>query len=163
MALTLAIDLGTTNLKAGVINENGEILSLSSAGLETHSAEPGEAEHNPEELKNLVIELCRKVLNECRKEEVEYIISSTYHFGLMLLDEQRKQLTGITLLTDTRSQQTFSDFVPAFQEMDIYEQTGCPLISQYALPRLYYFSKAKKIFLTKPGIFTIANHLCLNG
>src|SRR5678815_2495841 len=108
MALTLAIDLGTTNLKVGLVNEQGDILSVRASPLQTHSSEPGAAEHDPEELKRLFFELCRQVLTDADKDQVEYIVSSTYQFGMMLLDADRKPLTPITLLTDIRSQQTFS-------------------------------------------------------
>ena len=60
MALTLAIDLGTTNLKVGLVNEQGAILSLCSSGVPTVSNEAGAAEHDPEQLKDLVISLCAK-------------------------------------------------------------------------------------------------------
>ncbi|MBS1975409.1 MAG: carbohydrate kinase, partial [Bacteroidetes bacterium] len=153
MALILAIDLGTTNLKAGLIDERGEILSSSSLAIKTISRETGAAEHDPEDLKNLVVALCKKVLENNRKEEVQYIIASTYHFGLMMLDQQRKPLTGMTLLTDTRSQNTFSEFAARFADDDIYQKTGCPFISQYLLPRLYYFSKNKKEDLEKARYF----------
>src|SRR4051794_5551008 len=106
MALTLAIDLGTTNLKAGLVNEQGEILLVHSSAIQTISREPGAAEHDPEELKRLLFDLCRQVLIDDYKDQVEYIVSSTYQFGLMLLDAQRNPLTAITLLTDIRSQYT---------------------------------------------------------
>lgn len=153
MALVLAIDLGTTNLKVGLIDEKGEILSSYTSEITTHSKETGEAEHDPEQLKKLIIEQCKKVLKECNRDDVQYVISSTYHFGLMMLDNQRKPITGITLLTDTRAQQTFTDFVFAFSNEDLYHQTGCPLISQYALPRLYFFSKAKQEIFSKAKYF----------
>src|SRR3954463_9997660 len=120
MALTLAIDLGTTNLKVGLVNENGEILLVRSCALQTNSREPGAAEHDPEQLKRMLLELFREVLRDEYKDQVEYIVSSTYQFGLMLLDEQRKPLTDMTLLTDIRPQQTFSDFMSAFANEDIY-------------------------------------------
>ena len=154
MALTLAIDLGTTNLKVGLVNEQGEILLVRSSPLQTHSSEPGAAEHDPEELKRLLFDMCRQVLTDDYKDQVEYIVSSTYQFGLMMLDEQRKPLTAITLLTDIRSQQTFSDFMSAFADVDIYQKTGCPLISQYVLPRLFYFSKEKPSLFKKAKYFT---------
>ncbi|HUZ57929.1 MAG TPA: FGGY family carbohydrate kinase [Hanamia sp.] len=141
MALTLAIDLGTTNLKVGLVNEHGEILFVRSSPLQTISSEPGAAEHDPEELKHIFIDMCRQVLTDDYKDQVAYIVSSTYQFGLMMLDAQRKPLTAMTLLTDIRSQRTFNDFVSTFEDVDIYQETGCPLISQYVLPRLYYFSK----------------------
>jgi gluconokinase len=153
MALTLAIDLGTTNLKVGLVNEQGEILLVSSSPLQTNSSEPGAAEHDPEELKRLLFDLCRQVLTDDYKDQVEYVVSSTYQFGLMMMDEQRKPLTPITLLTDIRSQNTFSDFMSAFADVDVYQKTGCPLISQYLLPRLYYFSKEKPLLFKKAKYF----------
>ena len=44
MALTLAIDLGTTNLKVGIVDEQGDILIVRSSPLQTGSSEPGAAE-----------------------------------------------------------------------------------------------------------------------
>lgn len=154
MALTLAIDLGTTNLKAGLVNEQGEILLVRSSPMPTISQEPGAAEHGPEELKRLLFDLCRQVLTNDYKDQVEYIVSSTYQFGLMLMDAQRNPLTGITLLTDIRSQHTFSDFMSAYADENIYQKTGCPLISQYLLPRLFYFSKEKPELFKKAKYFT---------
>ncbi|MCO5241337.1 MAG: gluconokinase [Chitinophagaceae bacterium] len=153
MALTLAIDMGTTNLKVGLINERGEILSLCAAGIKTRSVETGAAEHDPEELKNLVVNLSRQVLQDNDKDDVQFICSSTYHFGLMMLDEQRRPLTGITLLSDTRSQHTFPHFLSEYADDDLYQKTGCPLIGQYILPRLFYFSKEKPQLLRAAKYF----------
>jgi gluconokinase len=154
MAFTLAIDLGSTNLKVGLVNEQGEILSVRSAPVTTNRSEPGAMEHDPEELQRLLLEVCRQVVTDDFKDQVKYIVSSTYQFGLMLLDEQRKPLTGMTLLSDIRSQQTFAEFLSVFADEDIYRKTGCPLISQYVLPRLYYFSKQKPFLFEKAKYFT---------
>ncbi len=154
MALTLAIDLGTTNLKVGLVNELGEILFLCSSGVPTVSNETGAAEHDPEQLKDMVISLCKKVLKDNDKGQVKYIVSSGYQFGLMMMDGQRKPLTGITLLTDTRSQTTFSDFMSFYAGEDIYRKTGCPLISQYVLPRLFYFFRERTELYKKAKYFT---------
>src|SRR6187549_2568360 len=154
MALTIAIDLGTTNLKIGLVNEQGEILLVRSSPLQTNSSEPGAAEHDPEELKRLLLEMCRDLLTDEYKDQVAYIVSSTYQFGLMMLDAQRKPLTAMTLLTDIRPQSTFADFMSAFADVDVYQKTGCPLISQYVLPRLYYFSKQKPSLFKEIKYFT---------
>lgn len=154
MALTLAIDLGTTNLKVGLVNERGEILFLCASGVPTVSNEAGAAEHDPEQLKDLVISLCKKALKDNDRDQVKYMVSSGYQFGLMMMDEQRKPLTGITLLTDTRSQSTFSDFVSFYADEDIYQKTGCPLISQYVLPRLFYFFREQPELYKKAKYFT---------
>lgn len=154
MALTLAIDLGTTNLKVGLVNEHGHVLQLRSVPVPTISIEPGAAAHDPQELKRLLFDLCKEILINEYIGEVEYIVSSTYQFGMMLLDAEREPLTGITLLTDIRSQGTFHEFISAFSDVDLYQKTGCPLISQYVLPRLFYFLKEKPSLFAKAKYFT---------
>lgn len=153
MALVIAIDLGSTNLKVGLINEQCQILSVRSAAVTTFSHEPGSAEHNPEEITNLIIRLIKEVLTGQNAEDIRYIISSTYHFGLMMMDEERNPLTGITLLSDTRSQSTFAEFVQEYADKTIYEKTGCPLISQYVLPRLFFFLQKNPSLLRKAKYF----------
>ena len=141
MALTLAIDLGTSNLKVGIVDSNGELLVLRKSPIQTVNKEPGSAEHDPHELKRLIVDLCKQALLDEYRDRVEYICSSTYHFGLMFLDKRMNPISGMTVLTDIRSQKTFSEFKEAFSDYDIYQNTGCPLLTQYVLPRLYYFYK----------------------
>lgn len=154
MAIALTIDLGTTNLKVGLVNESGEILNLRSVAVPVVNRTTGTAEHNPEELKKLILSLCKELLTGGMAGEVEYIVSSTYQFGLMLLDDQKKPVTGITLLTDIRSQRTFDAFLETYSDVDLYALTGCPLMSPYLLARLFYFSTKEKDVLQKAKYFT---------
>lgn len=154
MALTLSIDLGTTNAKVGLVNEDGDILSLYFSGTPATINKEGNTEHDPEALKILIINLVQKALKDNDNDKVEYVAVSSYQFGLMMSDKQRNPLTGITLLTDIRSQETFSDFVSFYDEENLYEKTGCPLISQYVLPRLFYFSQKEREVFEKAKYFT---------
>jgi len=154
MAIALAIDLGTTNLKVGLVDENGEILDLRSVAVPVISNGSGGAEHDPEELKKLILGACKELLANGHADQVEYIVSSTYQFGLMLLDAQKNPLTGITLLSDIRSQRTFNAFLDSYSNYDIYAQTGCPLISPYVLARLFYFSTKEKELFSNAKYFT---------
>lgn len=154
MAIALAIDLGTTNLKVGLVDEGGEILRLRSAAVPVVTRANGSAEHDPEKLKNLILELCKEVLAGGPTDEVTYIVGSTYQFGLMLLDAQRKPITGITLLADIRSQRTFDAFLAHYAEVDLYAKTGCPLMTPYVLPRLFYFSANETAVFRRAKYFT---------
>jgi gluconokinase len=141
MALTLAIDVGTSNLKVGVVDSNGELLVLRKSPIKTISRGPGCAEHDPNELKRLIIELSKQALGDTYSEHVTSICASTYHFGLIFLSKEMEPIGGMTVLTDIRAQKTFSDFKEAFADYDVYGSTGCPLLGQFVLPRLYYFFK----------------------
>lgn len=153
MAIALAIDLGTTNLKVGLVNESGNILALRAEPVPVKNNGSGCAEHDPEDLKKIILNLCKDLLAGGHADQVEYIVSSTYQFGLMLLDAQKKPLTGITLLSDIRSQRTFNSFLDSFSNFDIYKRTGCPLISPYVLARLFYFSSKEKELFNKSEYF----------
>src|SRR5690606_14511566 len=141
MALVLAIDLGTTNLKVGLVDESGALLRLQSAPVPVSTGGNGSAAHDPDRLRGLILDLSKQLLAEGRAEEVAYVACSTYQFVLMLLDGNRTPLTGMTLLADIRSQRTFDSFSAAFEDVDIYARTGCPMMSPYALARLYYFAQ----------------------
>lgn len=153
MALTLTIDIGSTNMKAGLVNEKGQVLSSSSSPIQTISNEPGAATHDPEQLKNILIALCKKVLQDNYNDEVECMVASTYHFGLIMMGKNRKPVTAMTLLTDIRAQNTFPEFTAAYKDKNVYHKTGCPFLSQYVLPRLYYFFMKKREVLEQAHYF----------
>jgi len=62
-------------------------------------------------------------------------------------------VTGITLLTDIRAQSTFDDFKLFFSGFDLYQHTGCPLITPYILPRLFYFSTKEQDLFNRTRYF----------
>lgn len=154
MALTLAIDLGTTNLKVGLVDGRGELLRVRSAAVPVVGSATGAAEHDPGQLRTLILDLCRALFAGGGAERVDYIVGATYQFGLMLLDDRKKPLTGMTLLTDIRSQRTFDTFMAAYADVDIYTRTGCPLMTPYLLPRLHYFSTSEQEVFRKARFFT---------
>lgn len=153
MATALVIDLGTTNLKVGLVDESCEVISVRSVPVNIINKISGEAEHHPNELKILITTLCKEVLSESKISEVDYLVASTYQFGLMLLDEDKNPITGISVLSDIRSQITFNEFKNQYSDIDIYNRTGCPLLSPYQLPRLFYFSKREQQLFKKAKYF----------
>jgi gluconokinase len=153
MTTALVIDLGTTNLKVGLVDESFEVINVRSVPLSFLNKTFGEVEHDPIELIIQITTLCKELLAESGINHIDYIVSSTYQFGLMLLDKDKKPLTGISVLSDIRSQETFNGFKNLYQDIDIYERTGCPLLTPYQLPRLYYFSKKEEAVFKKAKFF----------
>ncbi len=154
MALALAIDLGTTNLKVGLVDERGSLIGVRSAAVPVVGGTAGSAEHDPAQLKALILDLCRDLLADGGADRVAYVVGSTYQFGLMLLDAEKRPLTGMTLLADIRSQRTFDAFLAEFADVDLYASTGCPLMTPYLLPRLYYFSRMEPDVFRQARYFT---------
>lgn len=148
MSLCLTIDLGTTNLKVGVVSANGKVLALRRASVQASRPEPGAAEHDHQSLTDLIISLSREVSRDFRSE-ITCICLSSYQFGLILLDERKLPLTDISLLTDIRARSSYDEFKDSIDTNALYLRTGCPPLFQYALARLFYFNKKNPELLKK--------------
>jgi len=148
MGLILSIDLGTTNLKAGVVRKDGEILTLARRQLDVERPTQRAAEHCPRKLMKLLTELCKEVSENYRKE-ISLISVSTYQFGLILLDRNYEPITGITTLLETRARLTHERFSELFSPVELYERTGCPPFTQYPLARLFYLREREPEVLEK--------------
>lgn len=152
MGLVLSIDVGTTNAKAGVVDEEGRIVSLRKSAIALSSPETGAAEHDAEVLFQLLLDLATDAAARY-KDQIEVLALSTYQFGMVLLDNDLKPLGGISLLSDIRAQQTFENFIKDRDTDALYLHTGCPPMFQYPLSRLYYFKQ------NHPEIFSKARYV----
>ena len=100
----LAIDMGTTRIKTGVV-ECSSLRIVSRGSVETPIRYPREgwAEQDPEELWNAVVEASRTALEGVDPGSVSGIVTSTYLAGLVLLDEEGNELTPIITWLDERA------------------------------------------------------------
>lgn len=150
MAVILAIDAGTTNLKVGLVDESCRLLASASQPMRVHGGADGRSEQNPEELWEAVVGLSRQVLAGWRPD---CIVLSTYQFGWLAVDERMRPLGGISLLSDTRARQTFADFLREFDAAELYERTGCPALFQYALARCFYLKQREPELWKRAALF----------
>lgn len=140
MGLILSIDVGTTNLKAGVVDSEGEVLALRRVQTPVRRPVFGAAEHNARDLYEMMISVSREVSRKY-KHDIEHIAISTYQLGLILLDEWMNPLTGMTLLSDMRARETVEEMKSQLDMAALYKRTGCPPMFQYPLARIFYFRK----------------------
>lgn len=150
MELALIIDVGTTNIKAGVVSPEGEIVAHSSQAIEPLRPEKGAVEHDPGNLFNALITLSNEVLTGYR-EQVSVIGLSGYQFGFLPMDERDQPLTGMITLLDTRSKSIMNQIEQELPVADIYEKTSCPPLFTYIMARLIWLQQEK------PDIFDRSN------
>lgn len=142
MSLVLSVDVGTTNVKASLVNNSGTILKVVRRPQEVLRKESRAAEHGAQKLIDTIISCCKEAISG-RSQSVSIVSISTYQYGLVILDDKREPISNISTLLDTRSRRTFDEFLQAVDILKIYEQTGCPAFIQSILPRLFYFKKNK--------------------
>lgn len=141
MGLILSIDVGTTNIKAALVDEKGRIVGQTkSRTLTIESDATGRAEHDPVKLRTALLDICRLAIGD-RGQEVERLALTSYQFGLVLVDREDNPLTKISTFVDTTAQSHHSQFLEAIGDADrMYLTTGCPPIFQYPVNRLHHIT-----------------------
>ena len=137
----LSIDVGTTNIKAALVDEDGNIAgAVKSIGLEMEGDAAGKAEHDPQKLQKALLDVCRRAIDS-RGADVDLLSLTSYQFGLVLADGEGTPLTKISTFVDTTAQSHHSRFLEAIGDVDrMYLRTGCPPIFQYPVNRLHYIA-----------------------
>ena len=104
MGFVLSIDVGTTNIKAALVDENGHIVGgAKGIGMKIEGDTSGRAEHDPLKLRTALYEVCRQAING-RGQEVDCLSLTSYHFGLLLVDQagghvfERREHPAVTVL-----------------------------------------------------------------
>ena len=144
MGLILSIDVGTTNIKAALVNETGHLCGeAQNVSTKIEGDASGRAEHDPHQLHAALLEVCRLAVGN-RGSEVDLLSLTSYQFGLVLLDKDGTPLTKISTFVDTTAQSHHPRFLEAVGDIDrMYLRTGCPPIFQYPVNRLHHIATTK--------------------
>jgi FGGY family of carbohydrate kinases, N-terminal domain. len=121
--LALCIDIGTTNLKAGVVDRDGNVLSLYRCEIPLFKGDDGKAEHDPEVLFSTFVKAAKEAAKGF-EDVISLVIPSTYMFGLVPVDEDLNPLMGIMTLLDTRSKETYEELLNDIDVIEMYKRTG---------------------------------------
>lgn len=156
MAFYLGLDLGTSGLKALLIDDNQTIIASSHAALDVSRPQDGWSEQQPEDW----IKATEQAISQLKTEhgallsQVRGIGLSGQMHGAVLLDAQDRVLRPAILWNDTRShaQAACLDADPQFRSL-----TGNIVFPGFTAPKLVWvkdnepeiFAKVKKVLLPK--------------
>ncbi|MBS3765015.1 gluconokinase [Candidatus Bipolaricaulota bacterium] len=152
MSLALVVDVGTTNIKAGLVDPEGQVLSQDSRNLEIHRPEKGAAEHAPKEILKAFYGVVRGAVEGC-EGGIEVLGLTGYQHGLLPLDDEGKPLTGMMTLMDERPKSVMDKLQRREDLSDIYRRTGCPPLFTYQLPKLLWLREEKPRLFESSGYF----------
>jgi gluconokinase len=141
MGLILSIDAGTTNVKAALVDEDGQLVGAAkSVNMKIEGTAVGQAEHDPAKLQAALLEVCKLAIGG-RGQDIECLALTSYMFGVLLVDKDERALTGISTFLDTTAQAHYPKFLEAIGDADrMYVKTGCPPIIQYPVNRLHHIA-----------------------
>ncbi|MCA9371645.1 xylulokinase [Candidatus Woesebacteria bacterium] len=149
MKTYLGLDLGTSVLKATVIDEKGSVLAHLAREITISQPKQNYAEESPqvwwETFKLLFTEL-NKTVPLCSIQGVG--ISGQMH-GLVTLDKNKKPLRPAIIWADRRSEQEVQTILKKIPQNKMYSITGNPLFTGFMLPSLLWIQNhEKKLFRT---------------
>ena len=84
--LMLCLDLGTSVIKAGVLNAAGAVLALATAPTPMHQPAPGVAEQDAEEIYAGALQVLREVVEQAPRRDIAALCVSGQMGGVMALD-----------------------------------------------------------------------------
>lgn len=140
--LILASDVGTTNVKAAVVDKSGNLLQLAHREMTVEQGDDGRAEHDPDSLFHAFLDTLREAAKGYEKR-VALIVPATYQMALIAVDKSNMPVTGMMTLLDTRARATQAQLLNQFPGAELYDKTGCPPVIHFPLPKLFWL-KAKR-------------------
>jgi len=142
----LAIDIGTTNVKAAIFDERGKMLSLARVEVPIHSPVSGSAIQHLDELYNATMKSAKSAVNIAKMAKVDAVTFTAQMHGLGAIDNKGKELLPLVTYLDTRPAIAFEKLVENVDSYKLYENTGCPPLFIYPLTKFIWLN------LTMPNV-----------
>jgi len=118
----LAVDVGTSEVKAALISYRGEIRDCARSHLELLHPEPTWAEQNPEGWWQAITSAVRKLWERApnRRDTVTGLVFSCQMFGVLPVDVDGKPLMNAMIWLDTRSREQARAMTHGFPKISGY-------------------------------------------
>ena len=131
----LALDLGTSSVRAAVYDARGSMLDVTLADLpyKVRTTDGGEVSSDPDALVKLIAKSIDRALKAARKEKVVILAAgvSCYWHSLMGVDRAGQPTTELLTWADTRSAQEARRMRAQFDERTYHTRTGCFFHASY--------------------------------
>jgi sugar (pentulose or hexulose) kinase len=123
--LLMGIDVGTTNIKAGLFLHNGAGVKLASRPTPTRQTDEGFYYYDPEELWNTVAEVIREASEAAQAEEITSIgIASMAEAGLLVDQDSGVPRSHLIPWFDTRTMDQYEQIKQAADPLERFAASG---------------------------------------
>lgn len=136
--VVLALDIGTSAVKAVAVREDGEIVAHTRASYPTHTPRPGWVEHNPEDYWTASQQCLLSLSQEVFGYQVAGIGLAGHMSALVVLDKQCRVIRPALTIADVRGSEEACWLQRHFGEQ-IVEKTGNVPLAAFVLPKLLWY------------------------
>ncbi|MBI0047506.1 gluconate kinase [Bifidobacterium sp. B14384H11] len=148
MTYTAAFDVGTTQVKAVLVDDQGSVRVCASSGLLPIDTGDGRIEQNPEDWLQAFIEVSRDLLARAgrsikhfRSDQVTGIIMSGQMQDLIALDAQGQPVGPAILYADGRAEEESAELVEAYGAGSFRARVGNPCDGSLPVAKLIWMSR----------------------
>jgi gluconokinase len=139
----IGVDIGTTNVKAFALGDDGRILARAVRPTRTLAPFPGAAEQSPRRVFRQTVEVIREAGAGCRAfgPPAGLAFSGAMH-SLIALDARGRCLTNAWLWSDGRAGVSYRSLRQSEIGKDIYRRTGTPIHPMSPFVKLLFLREA---------------------
>ncbi len=162
----IGIDLGTSSVKAILVNESGEVIKSSTKTYPLLNPKPLWFEQNPNDWFNKTKEAIQEIVVGYKKNVKSISFSGQMH-GLVLLDEDDNVIRPAILWNDQRPLNEVDYLNNEIGKEKLLEETGNIALTGFTLPKILWvknnekqnFNKISKVMLPKDYlVYKLTNH-----
>lgn len=157
----IAVDIGTSNCKAVVTNENTKVLNSFQSSTKPIEPKPGWNEQNADEIFNTVFNLLQQAIAFCENKNISCVSFSAAMHSFLPVDKTGKPLMNMLTWADLRSAKYAHELEQKSISKKLYQITGVPVHAMSPLCKLLWlkheanpiFKKTYKFISIKEYIF----------
>src|SRR2546428_1634207 len=151
----LALDLGTSSVRAVVYDTRGQMLAPTLCDLpyKVQTTDPGEVSSDPDDLLRLIATSLDIALKAARKEKVDIIAAAAacYWHSLIGVDRNGRPTTELLTWADTRSAPETRSLRTQFDERAYHSRTGCFFHASFWPAKLRWLQATRRPAVGRPA------------
>ncbi len=141
--MIIAIDIGSSYVKALVFNASLKSVFEIKARLVTFTPEQGHFEQNPDRVLKKTNEVLAKALKFCEHKQVDAISLSNAMHNIFPIDNNDNPLYNALLWSDTRASSIVNEYIKTKKWFPLYAETGTPIHPMSPLFKIIWFQQNK--------------------
>ena len=147
------LDVGTSGVKAVVMDEKGKIAASSYEGYVLELKSDGTRDLSPGEMWDKTKKVLKDVAAVCKN--ISALAVSTFGEAFVLADERGNPLSEVMIYTDRRGEKEYFEAIKSASDKEIAQICGLSLSPVYSLSKILYLKQ------NRPEIYEKAKYLLL--
>lgn len=133
----IGLDIGTTSIKALVLDASGRVVSVAKHEVPAQSEQPDRREQDPDDVLDAALRCLREVAGS--GPGIRGLAVSAAMHSLMAVDASDRPITGSITWADNRASEQAKRLKIDRDWLAIYRRTGVPLHAMTPVPKLLWF------------------------